>query len=134
MNRLAMIAALGALSVAFGYGVAAGAAEPGVAGGGAAACAGTWKFEMVGERSEEVVMKLAQDGDHVTGKAAGQNGEVDVSGTCKGGDVELSETVTSPFGDGEMQIDFVGKVTGKSMSGIVIYGTMGQGKFTAKKQ
>jgi len=129
-----MIAALGALSVAFGCGAVAGAAEPGVAGAAAAPCTGTWKFEMVGERSEEVVMKLAQDGDHVTGKASGRNGEVDVSGTCKDGDVELSETVTSPFGDGEMQIDFVGKVTGKNMSGIVIYGTMGQGKFTAKKQ
>ncbi len=126
MNRLVMIAALGSLSVLFGS-ASAVAADGGP-------CAGVWTLEFETPMGPSSVrMTLTQNGEQLTGKAADpMGGEVDVTGTCKDGAVEMSETVNSPMG--ELKIEFIGKVTGKSMSGSVVFGDFGGGDFTGKKE
>lgn len=125
MNRLAMIAALGSLSV-LGF-TSAGASDANV-------CAGTWKLEFVTPMGpQEALMNLTQEGEQVTGKSKDpMGGDVDVTGTCKGDVMELSQKVNSPMG--ELVIEFIGKVSGTSVSGNVIFGDFGGGDFTGTKQ
>lgn len=126
MNRLVTIAALGSLSVLFGS-ASAVAADGG-------ACAGNWKFAFETPMGpSESIMKLTQSGEQLTGKGTDPMGtETDVTGTCKDGAIELSQTVNSPMG--ELKIEFIGKVNGKSITGSVVFGDFGGGDFTGTKQ
>lgn len=76
---------------------------------------------------------LKQDGERVTGTYKGQLGESPVSGTVKGSDVTLMYKV-SPQGE-EITVTYTGKITGKdTMSGKAVYGSLGEGTWTAKKK
>lgn len=125
MNRLRIIAALGALSVVLGS-ASASAAETGQ-------CAGTWKIEFetpMGPQTTE--MKLTQKGEELTGKAKDPMGETDVTGSCKGDVLSISQKIQAPFG--ELKLEFVGKVSGKTVAGDVVMGDFGSTKFTGKKE
>jgi len=78
-------------------------------------------------------LTLKQDGDKITGTYKGQLGESPVTGTVKGNDVTLMYKV-SPQGE-EITVTYTGKRTGAdAMSGKAVYGSLGEGTWTAKKK
>lgn len=146
MNKLMMFGAVGTLSVVAGFALAA--APEGKAGGIAApamidaavkaekagACAGDWKFDFETPMgAQTTTVKLTQKGTQLTGKASDpMGGETDITGTCEGDALSLSQTVQAP--PGPIEITFKGKVSGNSVAGTVAFGPMGESPFTGTKQ
>ncbi|HKQ05306.1 MAG TPA: hypothetical protein VJ464_09255 [Blastocatellia bacterium] len=78
-------------------------------------------------------LTLKQDGEKITGTYKGQLGESPVTGTVKGNDVTLMYKV-SPQGE-EITVTYTGKRTAAdAMSGKAVYGSLGEGTWTAKKK
>ena len=78
-------------------------------------------------------LNLKQEGEKITGSYKGQLGEAPVTGTIKGNDITLSLKV-SPQGE-EITVTYTGKVTAKdAMSGKAVFGSLGEGAWTAKRK
>jgi hypothetical protein len=91
---------------------------------------GTWSAAVVldaGSGTATFVFK--QSGEALTGTYSGAVGNADIKGTVKGSDVEWS------FDSEAGKITYKGKIdaSGK-IAGMVDYGQVGSGKFTAEKQ
>lgn len=79
------------------------------------------------------VFTLKQDGEKITGTYKGQFGESPISGTIKGGDIQLTLKI-APQGE-DIVITYTGKLTAKdTMGGKAVFGTFGEGTWTAKKK
>jgi hypothetical protein len=59
-------------------------------------------------------------------------GEVPLTGTLKGNAIAFGLNVNVQGQD--LQIDYSGTVTGDTMSGTVVFGSFGDGKWTGKKK
>ena len=82
----------------------------------AANVAGSWNLTMTGQRGTfEQTLKLAQNGDTVTGTISGRRGESPVKGSVKGNTLTFSVTRETPRGTFTM--DYKATVTGDSMKG-----------------
>jgi hypothetical protein len=71
-------------------------------------------------------------GEALSGSYKGQLGEAQVTGTVKGDEVTIEYKV-----EGQRQslaVKYSGKTDGKTMSGNVSLGQLGEGTFTGKKQ
>ena len=116
---LAALLAIGALTIAQ---VAA-----------AADVTGTWIMAVqTSAGSGSPTFILVQKGDAVSGSYKGQLGEAQVTGTVKGDEVTIEYTVDGQAGS--LSVKYSGKTDGKTMSGKVSLGQLGEGTFTGKKQ
>jgi hypothetical protein len=100
---------------------------------GAVDVTGTWIMAVqTGAGSGSPTFILVQKGDALSGSYKGQLGEAQVTGTVKGDDVTIEYTVDGPAGS--LSVKYSGKTDGKTMSGKVSLGQMGEGTFTGTKQ
>jgi hypothetical protein len=94
---------------------------------------GTWELNVespMGSRASDAI--FTQTGEALGGKMVSPRGEVPLTGTIKGDAVNFSITVNA---QGQtLQIDYTGTVTGDTMSGTVVFGSFGDGKWTGKKK
>jgi hypothetical protein len=100
---------------------------------GAADVTGTWIMAVeTGAGSGSPTFILVQKGEALSGSYKGQLGEAQVTGTVKGDDVTIEYTVG---GQGQsIAVKYSGKTDGKTMSGKVSLGQLGEGTFTGTKQ
>ena len=75
---------------------------------------------------------LKQDGTSISGTYKGALGEAPVSGAVKGNDVTIKFQVDAQ--GMEMEVIYNVSDDGASMSGTVVLGDFGEGKFTGKKK
>ncbi|HEY2464826.1 MAG TPA: hypothetical protein VGI32_12275 [Steroidobacteraceae bacterium] len=99
----------------------------------AADVTGTWIMAVeTGAGSGSPTFVLVQKGDALSGSYKGQLGEAQVTGTVKGDDVTIEYKVDGPAGS--LAVKYSGKTDGKTMSGKVSLGQLGEGTFTGTKQ
>ena len=75
---------------------------------------------------------LVQKGEALSGNYRGQLGEAQVTGAVKGDEVIIEYKVDGPAGS--LEVKYTGKTDGKTMSGKVSLGQLGDGTFTGTKQ
>jgi hypothetical protein len=99
----------------------------------AADVTGTWIMAVeTGAGSGSPTFILVQKGEALSGSYKGQLGEAQVTGTVKGDEVTIEYKVE---GQGQtLAVKYSGKTDGKTMSGKVSLGQLGEGTFTGKKQ
>ena len=99
----------------------------------AADVTGTWIMAVqTGAGSGSPTFVLVQKGEALSGSYKGQLGEAQVTGTVKGDEVTIEYTVE---GQGQsLAVKYSGKTDGKTMSGKVSLGQLGEGTFTGTKQ
>ena len=99
----------------------------------AADVTGTWLMAVeTGAGSGSPTFILVQKGEALSGSYKGQLGEAQVTGTVKGDDVTIEYKVEGQ--GGTLAVKYSGKTDGKTMSGKVSLGQLGEGTFTGKKQ
>jgi hypothetical protein len=99
----------------------------------AADVTGTWIMAVqTGAGSGSPTFVLVQKGDALSGSYKGQLGEAQVTGTVKGDDVTIEYKVDGQAGS--LAVKYSGKTDGKTMSGKVSLGQLGEGTFTGTKQ
>ena len=94
---------------------------------------GTWELNVespMGSRASDAI--FTQTGETLGGKMVSQRGEVPLTGTIKGDAVNFGINVNVQ--GQSLQIDYMGTVTGDTMSGTVVFGSFGDGKWTGKKK
>jgi hypothetical protein len=99
----------------------------------AADVTGTWIMVVeTGAGSGSPTFVLVQKGEALSGTYKGMLGEAQVSGTVKGDEVTIEYKVD---GQGQtLAVKYSGKTDGKTMSGKVSLGQLGEGTFTGTKQ
>ena len=99
----------------------------------AADVTGTWLMAVeTGAGSGSPTFVLVQKGEALSGSYKGQLGEAQVTGTVKGDEVTIEYKVE---GQGQsLAVKYSGKTDGKTMSGKVSLGQLGEGTFTGTKQ
>jgi D-glucosaminate-6-phosphate ammonia-lyase len=94
---------------------------------------GTWELNVespMGSRASDAV--FTQAGETLGGKMVSARGEVPLTGTLKGDAITFGINVNVQGQN--LQIDYTGTVTGDTMSGTVVFGSFGDGKWTGKKK
>lgn len=94
---------------------------------------GTWELNVespMGSRASDAV--FTQSGESLGGKMVSQRGEVPLTGTISGDTVKFGINVNVQGQN--LQIDYTGTVTGDTMSGTVVFGSFGDGKWTGKRK
>ncbi len=94
---------------------------------------GTWELNVespMGSRASDAV--FTQSGETLGGKMVSPRGETPLTGTIKGDAVTFGINVNVQGQN--LQIDYTGTVTGDTMSGTVVFGSFGDGKWTGKKK
>ncbi len=94
---------------------------------------GTWELNVespMGSRASDAV--FTQSGETLGGKMVSPRGETPLTGTIKGEAVTFGINVNVQGQN--LQIDYTGTVTGDTMSGTVVFGSFGDGKWTGKKK
>jgi hypothetical protein len=99
----------------------------------AADVTGTWIMAVeTGAGSGSPTFVLVQKGEALSGSYKGMLGEAQVTGTVKGDEVTIEYKVD---GQGQtLAVKYSGKTDGKTMSGKVSLGQLGEGTFTGTKQ
>jgi hypothetical protein len=99
----------------------------------AADVTGTWIMAVeTGAGSGSPTFVLVQKGEALSGTYKGQLGEAQVTGTVKGDEVTIDYKVDGQAGS--LAVKYTGKTDGKTMSGKVSLGQLGEGTFTGTKQ
>jgi hypothetical protein len=99
----------------------------------AADVTGTWIMAVeTSAGSGSPTFVLVQKGDALSGSYKGQLGEAQVTGTVKGDDVTIEYKVDGQAGS--LAVKYSGKTDGKTMSGKVSLGQLGEGTFTGTKR
>lgn len=94
---------------------------------------GTWELNVespMGSRASDAI--FTQTGDALAGKMVSPRGETPLTGTIEGDTVKFGINVNVQ--GQSLQIDYTGTVTGDTMSGTVVFGSFGDGKFTGKRK
>jgi D-glucosaminate-6-phosphate ammonia-lyase len=94
---------------------------------------GTWELNVespMGSRASDAV--FTQSGATLGGKMVSSRGEVPLTGSIEGEAIKFGINVNVQGQD--LQIDYTGTVTGDTMSGTVVFGSFGDGKWTGKKK
>lgn len=100
---------------------------------GAADVTGTWIMAVeTGAGSGSPTFILVQKGEALSGSYQGQLGEAQVTGTVKGEDVTIEYKVEAQ--GQSLAVKYSGKTDGKTMSGRVSLGQLGDGTFTGAKK
>jgi hypothetical protein len=99
----------------------------------AADVTGTWIMNVqTSAGSGSPTFVLVQKGDALSGTYKGQLGEAQVTGTVTGDDVTIEYKVEGQAGS--LAVKYWGKTDGKTMTGKVSLGQLGDGTFTGTKQ
>ena len=99
----------------------------------AADVTGTWIMAVqTSAGSGSPTFILVQKGESLSGSYKGQLGEAQVTGTVKGEEVTIEYKVDGQAGS--LAVKYSGKTDGKTMSGKVSLGQLGEGTFTGTKQ
>ena len=99
----------------------------------AADVTGTWIMAVeTGAGSGSPTFVLVQKGEALSGTYKGRLGEAQVTGTVKGEDISIEYVVDGQAGS--LAVTYTGKTDGKTMSGKVSLGQLGEGTFTGTKQ
>ncbi|HEY7638662.1 MAG TPA: hypothetical protein VH814_02970 [Steroidobacteraceae bacterium] len=94
---------------------------------------GTWELNVespMGSRASDAIFQ--QSGEALSGKMVSPRGETPLTGTLKGDAIAFGINVNVQ--GQQLQIDYTGTVTGDTMSGTVVFGSFGDGKFTGKRK
>ncbi len=94
---------------------------------------GTWELNVespMGSRASDAI--FTQTGETLGGKMVSPRGEVPLTGTIKGEAITFGLNVNVQGQN--LQIDYTGTVTGDTMSGTVVFGSFGDGKWTGKRK
>jgi hypothetical protein len=94
---------------------------------------GTWELNVespMGSRASDAI--FTQTGETLGGKMVSPRGETPLTGTISGDTVKFGINVNVQGQN--LQIDYAGTVTGDTMSGTVVFGSFGDGKFTGKRK
>jgi hypothetical protein len=94
---------------------------------------GTWELNVespMGSRASDAI--FTQTGETLGGKMVSPRGETPLTGTISGETVKFGINVNVQGQN--LQIDYSGIVTGDTMSGTVVFGSFGDGKFTGKRK
>ena len=94
---------------------------------------GTWELNVespMGSRASDAI--FTQTGETLGGKMVSPRGEVPLTGTVSGDTVKFGINVNVQGQN--LQIDYSGTVTGDTMSGTVVFGSFGDGKWTGKRK
>ncbi|HEY2779296.1 MAG TPA: hypothetical protein VGI90_00865 [Steroidobacteraceae bacterium] len=99
----------------------------------AADVTGTWIMSVqTSAGSGSPTFVLVQKGESLSGSYRGQLGEAQVTGTVKNDEVTIEYKVDGQAGS--LAVKYSGKTDGKTMSGKVSLGQLGDGTFTGTKQ
>ncbi len=99
----------------------------------AADVTGTWIMAVeTGAGSGSPTFVLVQKGEALSGSYKGQLGEAQVTGSVKGDDIVIEYKVEGQAGS--LAVKYSGKTDGKTMSGKVSLGQLGEGTFTGTRQ
>lgn len=82
--------------------------------------------------SQDTQMTVVQTGEALSGKLTSQQGTVDYKGTLVGKDVKFGFSVDVQ--GTSLQIDYAGVAESNAMSGKAVFGSYGEGNFTAKRK
>ncbi|MEO5858044.1 MAG: hypothetical protein ABIR33_03755 [Pyrinomonadaceae bacterium] len=82
-----------------------------------------------GARPFKLILKV--DGEKLSGTVKRANGDVPLTGTIKGDDINFSYTIT--YGGNDLTLLFSGKVVGDSMSGTISFGGQAEETWSAKR-
>jgi hypothetical protein len=77
-------------------------------------------------------MTVQQTGSAIAGTLSSQMGSVDYTGTVTGNAVAFGFMINAQGTD--LKIDYSGTVEGDTMKGKAVFGSFGEGTFTAKKK
>jgi hypothetical protein len=77
-------------------------------------------------------MTVNQTGSDIAGTMSSQRGSVEYTGTVTGNAVAFGFTINAQGTD--LRIDYSGTVEGDAMKGKAVFGSFGEGTFTAKKK
>ena len=94
---------------------------------------GTWELNVespMGSRASDAI--FTQTGETLGGKMVSPRGEVPLTGAISGDAIKFGINVNVQ--GQSLQIDYSGTVTGDTMSGTVVFGSFGDGKWTGKKK
>jgi hypothetical protein len=94
---------------------------------------GNWAITTVSQIGpQDSKLTLTQTGREIGGTMQSPQGAFDVTGTLEGQDLKFGFNYS---GQGvELRIDFIGATDGQSMQGRAVFGSYGEGTFTAKRQ
>jgi hypothetical protein len=100
----------------------------------AANLAGNWVVTIESQMgSQDSKLALKQTGKELSGTMESPMGSVDIHGDVDGNNVKMWFNVNAQGTD--LKIDFIGtQENGTSMKGRAVFGSFGEGTFTAKKQ
>src|SRR5436190_24241144 len=94
--------------------------------------AGDWDVTIVSPQGPNTTrLSLKQTADKLDGMFKSQMGELPVTGSVAGSDVKITFTINMQ-GQG-LDIALNGKANGNTITGTAVFGTFGEGEFTAKK-
>jgi hypothetical protein len=82
--------------------------------------------------SQDADMTVTQTGKALAGKVSSQMGETDLTGTLDGSAVAFGFSISVQGTD--LRIDYSGAVEGDTMKGKAVFGSFGEGTFTAKRK
>ena len=126
-----LVLACSALLIAACASAPAPDARPGA--GGGPDLSGNWVLtteSQMGAQDSDMVVK--QSGNALTGTLSSQLGTVDYAGSIEGQNVAFSFMFNAQGTD--LKIDYIGVVEGDTMRGKAVFGSFGEGTFTAKRK
>jgi hypothetical protein len=82
--------------------------------------------------AQDADMSLKQDGSALTGTLVSQMGSVDFTGALEGQAIAFGFMLNTQGMD--LRIDYSGVVEGDTMKGKAVFGSFGEGTFTAKRK
>jgi len=128
--RVVLIASVAALAAA----CASAPSKPVAAAAPAeATIAGVWTLTTESQMgAQDAAMTVAQTGKDIKGTLTSPQGSVGYVGTVEGKDIKFGFDFNAQ--GTELHIDYIGIVEGGAMKGRAVFGSFGEGTFTAKKQ
>lgn len=94
---------------------------------------GNWVLtteSQMGAQDSDMVVK--QTGNVITGTLTSQMGSVDYTGTVEGENIAFTFMFNAQGTD--LKLDYTGVVEGDTMKGKAVFGSFGEGTFTAKRK
>jgi hypothetical protein len=108
-------------------------ATPAAAAGGGPDLSGNWVLTTESQMgAQDSDMVVTQSGNALTGTLSSQLGSVDYTGSVEGQNVAFSFMFNAQGTD--LKIDYIGVVEGDTMKGKAVFGSFGEGTFTAKRK
>jgi hypothetical protein len=94
---------------------------------------GSWVLTTTSQMgTQDSDMTVKQTGSALAGTLTSQMGSVDYTGSVDGSAVAF--TFTIPAGGSDLKCDYTGTVAGDTMQGKAVFGSFGEGTFTAKRK